>query len=151
MLKVGNVVRIPRVPATATASVAGTSAATPAFATQAEYTVASGDTCGGIAYRFKITAAQLVAANNLGRTSCFLKVGQKLIIPKTDAVIPVATLASKPTAISTTRDYTVQQGDVCGAIAKRFGISVTKLAAANNLNPDSCPLRVGRTLVIPTP
>ena len=151
VLKVGNVVRIPRVPATAAASVAGTLAATPAFATQAEYTVASGDTCGGIAYRFKITAAQLVAANNLGRTSCFLKVGQKLIIPKTDAVIPVATLASKPTAISTTRDYTVQQGDVCGAIAKRFGISVTKLAAANNLNPDSCPLRVGRTLVIPTP
>ena len=151
VLKVGNVVRIPRVPATATASVAGTSAGTSAFATQAEYTVASGDTCGGIAYRFKITAAQLVAANNLGRTSCFLKVGQRLIIPKTDAVIPATTLAAVPTATTATRDYTVQQGDVCSVVAKRFGISVTKLAAANNLNPDTCPLRVGRTLVIPAP
>ena len=153
VLKVGATVRIPRVPA-ATGTVVGKAISTPAGkppAIQTEYIVQSGDTCGGIAYRFKITAAQLVAANSgLSRTSCFLKVGQKLVIPKSDAIVPTTTLAPAPTAVPI-RSYTVQQGDVCGVIAKRFGVTVVRLAAANNLDAATCPLKVGRTLVIPEP
>lgn len=152
-LKAGATIRIPRaLAATPTvASAASDTSAKPNFEIQTQYTVQQGDTCGGIAYRFKITAAQLVAANNMSRSSCFLRVGQKLWIPKTDAVIASPTATAMPTNASGTRNYTVQQGDVCGSIAKRFGITVALLAAANNLDPSSCPLRVGRTLVIPNP
>jgi len=153
-LKAGATIRIPRAPA-ATPTVASASStdasAKPDFEIQTQYTVQQGDTCGGIAYRFKITAAQLVAANKMSRSSCFLRVGQKLWIPKSDAVIASPTATALPTNASGTRNYTVQQGDVCGSIAKRFGITVALLAAANNLDPNVCPLRVGRTLVIPNP
>lgn len=49
--------------------------------TQTKYTVKSGDTLGGIASRYKVTLAALMAANSITNANS-IKVGQVLIIPK---------------------------------------------------------------------
>jgi uncharacterized protein YcbK (DUF882 family) len=46
------------------------------------------------------------------------------------------------------RQHTVQQGQTLGAVAKRYGVSATNLAAANHLKKTS-NLRVGQVLRVP--
>ncbi|MCS6773424.1 MAG: LysM peptidoglycan-binding domain-containing protein [Thermoflexales bacterium] len=48
-------------------------------------------------------------------------------------------------------EYTVREGDTCGGIALRYGISVQALAAANQLDPTFCLIRIGQTLRVPVP
>lgn len=45
-------------------------------------------------------------------------------------------------------DYTVREGDTCGAIALMFGVSVQSIVDLNAL-PSSCEMSVGQTLKIP--
>lgn len=62
-------------------------------------------------------------------------------------VPPTSTPTATAPALQT---YTIQSGDTPLAIARRFGIGVTALLAANGLsNDDARRLRVGQTLVIP--
>jgi len=66
----------------------------------------------------------------------------------TSADTTTSTTASPTTTIPST--YVVQKGDRLADIAKRFGLSVEELAAANKItNPDK--IRYGQTLVIPKP
>ena len=44
--------------------------------------------------------------------------------------------------------YSVQEGDTCGAIAQKYGVSVQELITANNLS-DQCIITIGQTLLIP--
>lgn len=44
--------------------------------------------------------------------------------------------------------YTVQSGDTLGKIAKKAGVSVSALAAANNMTVQK-PLKIGQTLTVP--
>jgi len=46
------------------------------------------------------------------------------------------------------REYIVQRGDTAGAVARRYGITVDELVAANNLNRNAM-IRVGQKLKIP--
>ncbi|OYV48702.1 MAG: hypothetical protein B7X06_00850, partial [Verrucomicrobia bacterium 21-51-4] len=52
------------------------------------------------------------------------------------------------TAAATGSTYTVQKGDSLWAISQRTGVSVSALAAANNLSPKS-GLKLGQVLTIP--
>ncbi len=47
----------------------------------------------------------------------------------------------------TTRDYTVERGDTLSGIARKEGVSVADLRAANNLSGDT--IRIGQTLRVP--
>lgn len=47
-----------------------------------------------------------------------------------------------------TQTYTVQSGDTLGAIATRFGVTITALASANGI-PDPNVIQVGQVLQIP--
>ena len=73
----------------------------------------------------------------------------QLLVPIADAAEFTLTLEKLPkiTPIQTAGDYKVKSGDTLGAIAKRFGTSVTAIQAANNLK--SSQLRVGQSLYIP--
>ncbi|MBN1487704.1 MAG: LysM peptidoglycan-binding domain-containing protein [Anaerolineae bacterium] len=112
--------------------------ATPVYAsTTAVYIVQPGDTLTAIATRHGISTSQLAAANNLYWYS-WVYIGQRLIIP-------TGTVAPAP---STGNVYIVQRGDTLTSIALRMGISLTDLAAANGLYPQSW-VYVGQRLILP--
>jgi LysM repeat protein len=74
-------------------------ASTPATVTPGAYVVQSGDTLGGIADKYNLTVAQLMAANNLTDPNV-LHVGQTLVIPGNGFVptpLPTGTPGALPT------------------------------------------------------
>ncbi len=54
------------------------------------------------------------------------------------------------TAVSTETTHTVQVGDTVYSIARKYGVTVEEIAAANNLT-DPNRVTVGQTLIIPQP
>lgn len=58
-----------------------------------------------------------------------------------------ASPSATPTPTSTAKTYVVKAGDTLGAIAAKYGITVAKLKAANNLTSDL--IKIGQVLVIP--
>lgn len=136
---------------------------TPTLPPRAEVVVQPGDTCSGIADRYRITIGELIRYNNLDAT-CFLVAGNLLLIPPaaptpgpTPTRDPNATAApaAGPTAtLPPVLTYEVRQGDVCGTIAERFRITVLQIIQQNNLDAN-CSIRVGQQLTFrfssPTP
>ena len=128
--------------ASATKSVTAT--ATPAPGT---YTVVAGDTVSGIAARYGLTTAGVLALNGLSRTSLIFP-GQKLVLTTTvTATTPVA-IATAPAGLSGVVKYTIARGDTVSGIAKRYGVATTTVLAANGLGWSSV-IYPGRVLSIP--
>ncbi|SHE88255.1 LysM peptidoglycan-binding domain-containing protein [Alkalibacter saccharofermentans] len=114
---------------------------TPQPGTQVRYTVKAGDTLSAIARRYGVTVTQLANANNITNVN-LIRVGQVLIIPGTGT-------APQPTPQPGTQvRYTVKAGDTLSAIAGRYGVTVTRIAAANNIKNVNL-IYVNQVLVIP--
>lgn len=96
------------------------------------YIVRSGDSLWSIAKRYGLKIDDLKRANNL--TSDFLKIGQKLLIPKSDNN-------------GSTNIYVVKSGDTLYSIANKNNISVQDLMMANNLKSNL--LSINQQLIIP--
>jgi CSLREA domain-containing protein len=117
------------------------------------HVVQPGETLFRIALKFRVTVSALQAANNLRGTLIFP--GQRLTIPgaavtstPTPAVSGTRTRTSTPTRTPTApRTYIVVTGDTLFSLAIRFGTTVAKLQAANNLR--GTRIYVGQVLVIP--
>lgn len=109
------------------------------------YTVLPGDTMATIARKHGITTAELLAANH--RTADLVRIGERLSLPP-NARPP--TQASEPAVVTpgTGATHTVQAGESLGVIARRYGVRVADLAAANNIT-DPSRVRAGQQLVIP--
>jgi len=144
-------------------------AITPAKATAnvapvASYTIQKGDSLWIIAKKNHISVAELTKANNLG-SNPVLRPGKKLMIPGKPA--PIAAPAENPLSFSTTPvaatpatveaaphpsaevvKHVVANGESLGIIARKYGLTVGELAAANNIT-DPAKIRVGQPLVIP--
>ncbi|GGF26653.1 hypothetical protein GCM10010954_27140 [Halobacillus andaensis] len=99
------------------------------------YTVKAGDTLYSIARLNQTTVSELVSINQLSNPS-LIRIGQVLVLPG----------GSTPPPAQTT--YTVKTGDTLYSIALRYGTTVQKIAAANNLSNPSL-IRVGQQLTIP--
>lgn len=114
------------------------------------YTVQPGDTLLRIARRFGVSLSALAAANGITNPS-FIRVGQQLTIPGEAAPPPAtpppaAPPVEPPPAGETT--YIVQRGDTLAQIARRFGVTIAALAAANHIaNP--ALIYPGTPLIIP--
>ena len=74
--------------------------------------------------------------------------GQYVTTPAPVTVPVPAAPAPPPAAASTNGSYVIQRGDTITAIAKKFGVTVPAVLAANNLTASSI-IYAGRTLVIP--
>jgi LysM repeat protein len=86
-------------------------AATPAASAEGtEYVIQVGDSLSGVADRFGIPVAAIVEANNLDNPD-FVFVGQRLIIPGADAILPAAT----PTPIAASVNAGIRLTGVAGA------------------------------------
>jgi len=120
------------------------------------YRVKRGDTLGRIAKRNGMTTTALAKANGL-RSSSHLRVGQVLRIPGRGAVAATKSSKAKPAAktsraatkkMAAARSHTVKKGETLSAIARRSGVSVKQLAAANGIS-STHRVRTGQRLRIP--
>ena len=122
------------------------------------YKIRSGDTLIGVANRYKIGVSDLAAANNLS-TNSNLILGRSLTIPAAGNRSTATSATSTSSAASTstastgkkldnTENYKIQSGDGLIALARRFGVSVSDLAATNNLSTKA-QLQRGQTLKVP--
>ena len=126
LIRIGQVLRVPEA--------GGASVKAPAGGTTT-HVVRAGETLGGIAARYAIKAAQIVAANGL--TGDRIYIGQQLrLVPEAGTV---------PTPATT---YVVRAGNTLSSIARRFGTTVGALQDANGIR-DADLVITDRTLTIP--
>jgi LysM repeat protein/ribosomal protein L40E len=117
-----------------------------------EYTVASGDTCGGIAVTFHISTTSLIILNNLPASCNNLVVGQKLKVPYPTAT-PAPLPTSTPQAADATRaacdkvNYTVQENDTLSSIAANYAVPQQSIKDWNGLASDT--VFIGQSIQIP--
>ena len=116
----------------------------PGPAPSGRYRVRSGDTLGKIASRHGAGVSSLMAWNGL--TSTRISVGQTLKVP--GAPDSTAASNSAPSAAGPGQ-YRIRSGDNLGAIATRFGVSVSDLKAWNGLRTSR--IRAGNYLRVRPP
>lgn len=107
------------------------------------YKVREGDTLSEIAGKLGVTQRQLAEANGLGNRHK-LKVGSTLRVPRTSR----SSSSQSPTVRRSYGSHVVRNGDTDWTIARRHGISVAKLHAAN---PGTrwTALQIGSSIRIP--
>lgn len=120
-------------------------------------TVRPGDTLWHLAITHRSTIHAIVEKNRLGQGGALIHPGQKLLVPtrtsgpakapKPGPVTPTRPAGTpKPSAGDTT--YVVRSGDTMGAIAQRYGVSLTKLLAANRMSGTTV-IFVGQKITVP--
>ncbi|GAB3617639.1 hypothetical protein GCM10027416_21960 [Okibacterium endophyticum] len=117
----------------------------PAASAPHSYTVAAGDTISGIAARYGLATANVLALNGLSWSSTIYP-GQILVLTSAAAPAETAPPPASPPAAETS--YTVIAGDTVSGIAARYGLSVDAILSANGLQRASI-IYPGQQLVIP--
>ena len=105
------------------------------------HVVRPGDTLSDLAIAHRTTVGTLVAHNGLTGGGSYLRLGQRLSVPRTTSP---AQDAARAEALRWT-GYTVHPGDTLGAIALRLGTSESGILAANGLQRTSV-IRPGQRL-----
>ena len=99
-----------------------------------EYTVQEGDFLGEIATRFGTDIETLLALNpSIDPATLIIYVGQKILVPPPNMLLPTPTEVSTLLPYGTLIEYTVQLGDTVGEIAERFRSTVEAIVKENNL------------------
>jgi LysM repeat protein len=122
-----------------------------------QYVVKAGDNVTKIAFAYRVTSADLLAANGL-KDNAVLHVGEELAIPasKPDTKAPVdahkaetpAKLTDIPPTKTTPGLYLVKKGDTAHSIAKAYGMTAEELIKLNKI-ADPKKLQLGQALKIP--
>lgn len=129
--------------ATVRTSVAPTNSEAAATANApATYRVVAGDTVSGIAQRYGLSTASVLALNGLGWSSLIFP-GQELKLTN-GGPVPSAPQEGPVTS----GRYTIVSGDTISAIAARFGVSTQSVLTANGLGWSSI-IYPGQTIAIP--
>ena len=109
-----------------------------------KYTVRKGDNLGKIAAKHGITVDQLKELNNL--TDNNIMVGQSIVVPgdgEQAATKPAKAERGKPR----TTTHTVRSGETLGAIAEKYGTTVSAIKRASGIKRDR--INIGQKLTIP--
>ena len=111
--------------------------------------VRRGETLRLIAGRYGVTQHQLQVWNRLGK-STKVRSGQRLRVSAPDVAIRTKARAAKPAAsnVGAGHSHVVRPGETLAGLARRYGVSVQALRAANGMSEDAT-LRRGARLKIP--
>lgn len=107
-----------------------------------EVTVGDDDTVSGIAERYGVATADILAMNGLGWSSLIFP-GQRLALPSGGTAAPAPT----PVAAELSR-HTVVSGDTMSGIAAAHGVSLDEVLSANGLSRQSL-IFPGQSIVLP--
>ncbi|WP_105033891.1 lytic transglycosylase [Cryobacterium aureum] len=118
-----------------------TSVATAVQVAPTQYSVVDGDTVSGIAARFGLSTAAVLAGNGLDSRALIFP-GQVLTL--TQAAAPVALVAAPAVSASS---YSVQSGDTISGIAAAHGLKTADVLGANGLTGASV-IHPGQVLVL---
>ena len=114
-------------------------------------TVRPGDTLWQLAIAHRSTIQAIVEKNRLSGGGALIMPGQKLLVPGRPSAVKTA---PKPGPVTPTKAspkdavYVVRSGDTMGAIAQRYGVSLTKLLAANKMTSTTV-IYVGQKITVP--
>jgi membrane-bound lytic murein transglycosylase D len=121
------------------------------------HVVKRGETLSRIARRYGVSERALASANGI-KARNVLVVGRRLRIPgSVEVAVASDAAARKPPARARTqpaarpaaaKTYTVRRGDTLSSIARRHGVSLNQLIAANGLSRTD-PIRTGQKLRVP--
>ena len=112
--------------------------------TTSTYTVRKGDNLGKIAAKHGITVDQLKELNNL--TDNNIMVGQSIVVPG-DGEQATEKPAKAERAKPRTTTHTVRSGETLGAIAEKYGTTVSAIKRASGIKSDR--ISIGQKLTIP--
>ncbi|MCD2441915.1 LysM peptidoglycan-binding domain-containing protein [Agromyces sp. SYSU K20354] len=114
-----------------------------ATAVPAEIVVADGDTVSGIAERYGLSTAEVLAQNGLSWSSLIFP-GQRLALPGT-----TSHAAPPPSPAAEIAKHTVVAGDTVSGIAEQHGLDLDLVLRANGLGRQSL-IFPGETIVLPS-
>ncbi len=136
----------PAATATATSPAAtATATATSIPGTVCTYVVQWGDTLYRIALRYNTTVSHLVTLNGLANPN-YIRAGMTLKVPCVTPVTPVPVTPVPGTCSGVI--YTVVSGDTLSSIARRYGVTLSAILAANYI-PNPNYIWVGQKICIP--
>ena len=119
---------------------------TEAIPQNGEYSIQSGDTLMGIAYRFGLDWQDIALANNMGEND-LLQIGDVVRLPIPNGVGgPVA--AGSPDVVAGKQVHVVRTGETLWTIAARYKIAWEDIAAVNSLGEYDL-LQIGEELKLP--
>jgi len=107
-----------------------------------EIVVAAGDTVSGIAERYGLSTAEVLASNGLGWSSLIFP-GQRLALPGGRAPATIA-----PAPRDAIAKHTVVAGDTMSGIAAHYGVGLDELLRVNGLGRQSL-IFPGEQIVLP--
>ncbi len=110
------------------------------------YLVVEGDTVSGVAARFGLSTASVLAMNGLGLSTLIFP-GQ--ILTLTTEAAPIAAVPAAPPVASEIARYTIQSGDTISGIAAATGLTTAAILSANGLDRSSI-IFPGQTIVLPS-
>jgi LysM repeat protein/uncharacterized protein YkwD len=123
------------------------------------YVVQPGDTLYRLSLRYGVPLPTLAAANHMN-VDDIIYVGQVLVIPQpatpgqtlvptaTPTLVPSPALTPTLTPTNPPRFHVVQRGETLFQIARRYGVPLDKIIAANGIiHPDR--IEVGQVIIIP--
>jgi LysM repeat protein len=129
-VEIGQRLTIPGSGSTTGSSAGGSTAAASSQGT-APYTVQSGETLSEIAARFNTTTARLIQINGIGDPDLVMS-GTRLRVPVSSQRSASAS-SSAPAVNRNASEHVVQPGESLSVIAERYGTSVSRLVALNQL------------------
>jgi LysM repeat protein len=114
-----------------------------------EYTVQEGDTLGTIADQFGTDIDTLLALNPwIDPETLIIRVGDKILIPAPDTILPSPTPIPSDLPSGTIIEYRVVVGDTLEAIASRFNSTVDAIVEENELE-NANDIFAGQLLQVP--
>jgi LysM repeat protein len=133
---------------TPTVTLTETPTITPTVAGPFIHQVLEGESCYGIALKYKVDLLLLITTNNL-TAECLIKPGDQLVIPGPGATMPSATPIPVNLPRGTKIQYIVVSGDSLGALAIRFNTTVVAILKENPTIKNDNDIKVGQILTIP--
>jgi len=114
------------------------------------YVVQENDNLGSIATKFNTDLATLLALNpQIDPLTLVIRVGDQVLIPAPDTVLPTATPVPADLPRGTIIEYRIVSGDSLEGLALRFNSTVVLILAQNLTIENANDIQVGQIIKIP--